>query len=485
MTMSDIFHVDTQFLRNALNVFENPAQFEEAARSTDAAVRAGNVATLIDALDLCNLLILGERVVFDTDVGGGREEKILDQIDRIARRLGDSATGDGFRSSFAGVAPANDKIAHTTQLDAARGATAFFPRLARCARKVLDLFHLPHDAPSEPQEHLIRFVESKKQPTPSEVEAIASKKQITGRRFYAALLTDETAFRALCDATTRITLTTDVLAVLFMNFRLRLAEQRSLAGRVFVGTGNLPAKTVGSLTYLPSMGRRDFCREFSRFVRWGRDPKTRNGHAFDVGLREYVLEEWEDVGCQLQLSERRAIPMVVAAVLGSNGLARSRTPETLLEECLRWRKEHERQISGIRAATREFELLNEEERKEKAAAFVAEMLKSPSTEAARNRAIGERLSVRDSWLGLGIRVVLNPRGALEHLVVQSTDKVRQHFEQVESREYALATRLSEAARPLLAGVGADIRQRLIDVFGGTVIDARNPIFDPDRFAAPA
>jgi len=191
------------------------------------------------------------------------------------------------------------------------------------------------------------------------------------------------------------------------------------------------------------------------------------------------------VGCQLQLSERRAIPTVVAAVLGSNGLARSRTPETLLEECLRWRKEHERQISGIRAATREFELLNEEERKEKAAAFVAEMLKSPSTEAARNRAIGERLSVRDSWLGLGIRVVLNPPGALEHLVIQSTDKVRQHFEQVESREYAVATRLSEAARPLLAGVGADIRQRLIDVFGGTVIDARNPIFDPDRFAAPA
>jgi len=483
--MGDIFHVDTQFLRNALNVFENPVQFEEAARSGDAAVRAGNVATLIDALDLCNLIILGERVVFDTDVGGGRDEKLLEQIDRVARRLGDSAIGDRLRASFAGVAPANVNIAQTMQLDAARAATAFFPRLARCARNVLDLFHLPHDPPSEPQEHLIRFVESRKRPTPSEIEAIASKKQITGRRFYAALLTDETAFRALCDATTRLALTSDVLAVLFMNFRLRLAEQRSLAKRVFVGTGNLPADGVDSLTYLPSMGRRDFCREFSRFVRWGSDPKTRNGHAFDVGLREYVLEEWEDGGCQLQLSERRAIPMVVAAVLGSNGLARSRTPETLLEECLRWRREHEPQIAGIRAATREFELLNEAERKEKATAFVAEMLRSPSTEAARNRAIGERLSVRDSWLGLGIRVVLNPPGALEHLVIQSTDKVRQHFEKVESREYAVATRLSEAARPLLAGVGADIRQRLIDVFGGTVIDARNPIYDPDRFAASA
>ncbi len=48
--MGDIFHVDTQCLRNALNVFENPVQFEEAARSGDAAIRAGNVATLIDAL---------------------------------------------------------------------------------------------------------------------------------------------------------------------------------------------------------------------------------------------------------------------------------------------------------------------------------------------------------------------------------------------------------------------------------------------------
>jgi hypothetical protein len=38
---------------------------------------------------------------------------------------------------------------------------------------------------------------------------------------------------------------------------------------------------------------------------------------------------------------------------------------------------------------------------------------------------------------------------------------------------------------VLAGVGSDVRQRLIDVFGGTVIDARNPQFDPDRFAASA
>jgi len=483
--MSDIFHVDTQFLRNALGVFENAADFERAARSGNPAVRAANVATLVDALDLCNLLVLGERVVFDTDVGGGRDARILDQIDRVARRLGDPATGDALRDSFGGVAPANEDIARSIQLEAARASTAFFPRLARCATNVLDLFHLPHDPPSEPDEHLLRFLESGRQPSAGEIEAIASKKHITGRRFYAALLTDETAFRALRDARSRIELTADVLAVLFMNFRLRLAEQRSLSKKVFVGTGDLPSNAVEGMIYLPSMGRRDFSREFSRFVRWGSDPKARNGHAFDVGLREYVLEEWEDVGCQLQLSERRALPLVVASVLGSNGLARSRTPEALIEECLRWRMEHQRQIEGIRQATRAFDALDEVERKDKAAAFVAEILRSPSTEAARNRAIGDRLSVRDSWLGLGIRLILNPRGALENLVIQSTDKVRQHFEKVESQEYAVATRLSEAARPLLAGVGSDLRQRLIDVFGGTVIDARNPAYDPDRFPASA
>ena len=82
-------------------------------------------------------------------------------------------------------------------------------------------------------------------------------------------------------------------------------------------------------------------------------------------------------------------------------------------------------------------------------------------------------------------MVLNPRGVLEKLAIQSTDKVRQHFEKVGSDEYTAATRLSEAARPLLAGVGSEIRQRLIDVFGGTVIDARNPAYDPDRFPASA
>jgi hypothetical protein len=236
------------------------------------------------------------------------------------------------------------------------------------------------------------------------------------------------------------------------------------------------------------MGRRDFSREFSRFVRWGADPRTRHGHAFDLGLREYVLEEWEGVGCQLQLSERRAIPMAVAAVLGCVALQKSRTPEGLLEECLRWRKENRKEIAAIRTATREFEALDDEKRREKAAAFVSEMLKSPSTDAARNRSIGENLSLRDKWLGLGLRVGLNPLGAgqtLGDLVMEHTDKVRQHFQKVESAEYAVATHLSEAARPLLAGVGSEIRQRLIDVFGGSVIDARNPLFDPDRFSASA
>ena len=76
-------------------------------------------------------------------------------------------------------------------------------------------------------------------------------------------------------------------------------------------------------------------------------------------------------------------------------------------------------------------------------------------------------------------------GTLEKLVVDSTDKVRKHFEQTTSREYTAATHLSEAARPLLAGVGSEVRQCLIDIFGGTVIDSRNPQYDPDRFPASA
>jgi len=78
---------------------------------------------------------------------------------------------------------------------------------------------------------------------------------------------------------------------------------------------------------------------------------------------------------------------------------------------------------------------------------------------------------------------LRPIGTLKNVIIKKTDDVRQHFASVESEEYHAATHLSEAARPLLLGVGPELRQRLIDVFGGTVIDSRNPIFDPDRFAA--
>src|SRR5256885_1146440 len=341
----EIFHVDTQFLRNALGVFVNLTQFEQLARSGDAGKRAENVATLVDALDLCDLLILGERIVFDSDVGGGRQQKLLDQIDRLANSFGDTDAADLFRGSFAGVAPSNGKASWSIQLDAARGATAFFPRLARCATNLLDLFHLPHGPPTDPGSNLLRYVDAGRPPSADEIEQIASKKEITGRRFYAALLSEPTAFRALCDARQQIELTEDVLAVLFMNFRLRLAEQRSLSREtVIVGEGGGTKALRDVLTYLPSMGRRDFSREFSRFVRWGVDPKTRNGHIFDLGLREYVLEQWEGVGCQLQLSERRAIPIAVASVLGSLSLARSRKPQTLLVECLRWKREHQREI---------------------------------------------------------------------------------------------------------------------------------------------
>lgn len=484
--MSEIFHVDTQFLRNALGVFENLAGFEKGARSHSAGERAVNVATLVDALDLCNLLILGDRVVFDSEVGGGRQQKVLDQIDRVANSFGDSAAAEAFRTAFAGVAPANEGASWTLQLEAARGSTAFFPRLARCATNVLDLFHLPHEPPSKPEDHLLRYLEAGRQPSPEQIQEIEAKKDITGRRFYAAMLSDETAFRALCDARQQVELTSDVLAVLFMNFRLRLAEQRSISReKVLVGTADGTGLITDALVYLPSMGRRDFSREFSRFVRWGSDPHTRNGHAFDLGLREYVLEEWEGVGCQLQLSERRAIPIAVASVLASPSLSRSRKPQTLLIECLRWKRENQKQIEAIRHATEEFESFDDEKRKTKAAKFVAEILKSPSTEAARNRALGERLSLRDGWLGIAIRAVMNPLGTLESVVVNSTDKVRKHFQETTSREYTTATHLSEAARPLLAGVGSEVRQCLIDIFGGTVIDARNPNFDPDRFPAAA
>jgi hypothetical protein len=467
-------------------VFEDLRGFEARARSDDAEVRAANVATLVDALDLCNMLVLGSRIVFDSDVGGGRQQALQDQIDLVAKALGDATAAEEFRASFGGVAPASEGASRSIELAAARSSTAFFPRLARCAANVLDLFHLPHMPPTKPHEHLIRFVDAGRPPSPDEIERIQKNKEITGRRFYAALLADETAFRALVDSRAQVELTNDVLAVLFMNFRLRLAEQRSLAQeKVLVGTSDGDTEIADTLVYLPSMGRRDFSREFSRFIRWGVDPRTRHGHALDLGLREYVLEDWEGVGCQLQISERRAIPLVVASVLGSEGLSRSRRPETLILECLRWRREHQSRIRQIRKATREFESLDEESRKDKAAEYVANLLKSPSTEAARNRALGERLSVRDGWLGLGISLVMSPLDTLKGLVIESVDKVRRHFEQVGSREYAAATHLSEAARPLLAGVGADLRQRLVDVFGGTVIDARNPKYDPDRFPAAA
>ena len=484
--MGTIFHVDMQFLRSALDVFEDLPRFERAAQSRDPAQRAANVATLVDALDLCNMLILGDRIVYDRDTGGGRQEKVVAQIDRIAGSFGDAHVADRFRESFSGVAPASETASRAMQLEAARSSTAFFPRLARCATKVLDLFHLSHQAPTDPQQNLFRFLERLQQPSPAEIEEIEVRREITGRRFYAALLSDETAFRALSDARQQIELTGDVMAVLFTNFRLRLAEVRSISEeKVLTTDGDQPMELPDPLVYLPSMGRRDFTREFSRFVRYGTDAHTRNEHTFDLGLREFVLEQWEGVGCQLQLSERRAIPIAVASVLGSRELDRSRKPQTLLTECLRWRREQQQQIEAIRRATDEFESFDDEKRQKKAAQYVSEILRSPSTEAARNRALGEQLSFRDKWLGMAIRTVLNPLGTLESVVVESTDTVRKHFLKVSSREYVAATHLSEAARPLLAGVTSQVRQCLIDIFGGAVIDARNPNYDPDRFPAVA
>lgn len=485
--MSEIFHVDTQFLRSALGVFERIDEFEKGAQSRDPARRAANVATLVDALDLCNLLVLGDCVVFDSDVGGGRQQKVLDQIDAVAASLGDEAAGQTFRDSFAGVAPADEATSWSLQLQAACGAAAFFPLLARCARNVLDLFHLPHDPPSAPERYLVPYLQSSRQPSQTEIDALLDETKITGRRFYAAMLSEPTAFRAMCDAAQRIPLSEEVLAVLFMNFRLRLAEQRSISAErmIVVGAANAGRTLTDTLVYLPSMGRRDFSREFTQFVRWRTDPHTRNEHAFDLGVRDFVVQEWEGIGCQVLLSERRAIPIAIASVLGSSGLQRNRRPQTLLVECLRWRRENQKQIAAIREATREFEEIGDQERKAKATAYVAEILRSSSTEAARNRDLADRMSVRNGWLGLGIRTALNPLGVLEKLVVDSTDKVREHFEKTQSKEYVAATHLSEAARPILAGVGSDIRQRMIDIFGGTVIDARNPMFDPDRFPAAA
>ena len=484
--MSETFHVDTQFLRSALGVFENISAFEQAAGSRDPARRAANVATLIDALDLCNLIVLGDRIVFDSEVGGGRQQKIVEQIGRVGKSLGDARAEALFRGIFAGVAPRDEAVSWSLQLRAARDAAAFFTRLARCAANVLDLFHLPHEPPTDPGSNLLQFVEAKRKPTSQQLEELESKKQITGRRFYTAMLSEDTAFRALCEIRRQMVFTDEILAVLFMNFRLRLAEVRSIARQeVIIADDSGQKECTNALTYVPSMGRRDFTREFNRYVQWGTDAKTRHGHAFDLGLREYVLQEWEGIGCQVQLSERRTIPITIASIIGSSAVRQSPRPETLLVECLRWRQDCQDQILAIRQATHEFEALGEGERKQRAAAYAAEILKGSSTDAARNQALGERLALSDKWLGLGCRMFLNPFGALESLVIDSTDKVRQHFETVHSPEYVVATHLSEAARPLLLGVDPKLRQCLIDIFGGTVIDSRNPNYDPDRFAAMA
>ena len=481
----DIYHVDSQFLRNALDVLSDPEGFEAAARSDVPATRAGNVTKLIDTLDFFNLLVLGERIVFDGRVGGGRSGRIFDRIDGIARRLGDAAVADEFRACFATVAPANEHVSRALTLEAARSATAFFPRLARCATNLLDLFHLPRSTPTDPGTYLWTHVERLKPPPRGDIEGLIEKREITGRRFYAAILEDETAFRALCDARGRVPMSDDVLAILFMNFRLRLAEQHSLATDKVLDDAGTKRPEKRTLAYLPSLGRRDFSREFTQFVRWGADDQTKNGHAFDLGLREYLLEEWEGVGCQMQLSERRSIPVVVAWVLSSPALTKSRSVEALITECLRWRREQRGRIAEIREATQAFESLESEERKEKAAEYAADLLRSASTNAARTRAVADNLVGGRNWFGVGVRLALSPVDTMQELLADSTERVKDHFRKVGSEEFAVATKLSEAGRPVLEGLGPDLRQRLIDVFGGTVIDARNPVYDPDRFAAKA
>src|SRR5262245_62622902 len=118
------------------------------------------------------MLVLGDRVVFDSAVGGGREQAVLDLIDEVAALLGDSDVEGELKRSFAGVAPADARASRSIELAAARGSTAFFPRLARCATNVLDLFHLPHNPPDQPHDNLVRFVEAGRPPSEAEIEAI-------------------------------------------------------------------------------------------------------------------------------------------------------------------------------------------------------------------------------------------------------------------------------------------------------------------------
>ena len=253
--------------------------FEQAARSRDAR-DAPRMSRRLSTRSISATCSCWATASCSTVKSARASTKIGEQIERVGT-LGDAAGRTNVPSAFGGVAPANHRPRGRCSSRRREARPRF--RLARCATNVLDLFHLPHDPPSEPGPHLLKFVDAKRQATPSEIEEIESKKHITGRRFYAAMLSDETAFSASCDARQRVELTEEVLAVLFMNFRLRLAEERSIANeKVFVGDDDGGGELADTLVYLPRWGG-DFSREFSRFIRWGSDTKSRHGHAFDLG----------------------------------------------------------------------------------------------------------------------------------------------------------------------------------------------------------
>ena len=477
-----LYHVDVGFLENALSVFADPKAFEALSQSDDATLRAENVQKLKDALDFCNLLVLGDGIV-----GGNRRAGLEKSIETITASLADEAEAAHFKRLIGAVQP-SDAEELRMEDESIRDTATFLPQTIRCATNIIDLYDLPKTPPTAHEQLLLEPLKTGKRLTEGQIEDIKAQHQrLTGRRFYAAIHRNEATFDQLRAWQTGRDISPHAVALLFTNFRLKFAENRmTLTDRLVLEFGGSSARITNdpaAVAYLPSMGRRDLTREFKHFVRWGTDQSETPTHSIDQALGEAILQDWAGLGSQMMLSERRSIPVIIGAVLSSKLLLTHRTPIQLLRACLAWREDKRAETQGLIEATRAFEAIpDEDKRKEAMPKLLADMLRHKDHKAYLNASLRRRMF--SSWTDLGsatrMCVVFGKPIATvgTELLTDITAGTASHFAQRLSPKYRLATRLSEAARPVLAGVAPDLRHRLIDIFGGSVVDCRNPRLNP-------
>jgi hypothetical protein len=179
------------------------------------------------ALELCNYLVLADRVVFDGAAGEGRRSRIDSLLDQIVDRVGAGDGGAQFASSFTALSPGEEQE-RKILLDSIGECAGFVQLLDPSWPEARELFQRHRgDSLSDPHQYLFQHLETGKAPMREEADELLSNPAITGRRFYWGLLASESTFALMSELYWRRSLDVDVLRLLFARFRMQFAENRS------------------------------------------------------------------------------------------------------------------------------------------------------------------------------------------------------------------------------------------------------------------